>query len=588
MEKALFFLKKYKLIFITSLFFLIFSQLNFTNTEFTVYESYNRSIVYDLDLNIKNQFFFEDDKKIVTPNGYFYTHHNYGSALLQTPFFVYASQLGKINNLERTFPLSIKERPEKTGIGLKGFHFRPGTQEDFEQESASVANIFIFLLAFFLFIKEFTGRYKIENPFNFKLANILLLLSGPALHYLLYAQSTPNLTTLLPLFLIFYFSRRLDSYENNLLLGISFGLGFSIRHDFAVYGIFILLWWTIYKPGIKKALMQAVGLFSIVIPALIFEYNKLGHLHFGYLDTFYFNLSTLSDMLFSSYGGIFFVHPAFLIVISIAIYGIYFSKDRTQNKTLELAAAFLIIFIKTALLGLTFSHNGGVLGGRQVIQDYLLISLFASMLLCGQKKNVLWIIPFALWNFVLGLVYKSAHITKVNFFQVDDTYFSFFKRTFEGITEVFTFNNVIHIYSILNIIVNYSLLLFFIIFIIYKLKYRLRYLLYIVVVLNLTIISLDYKRGKDKVSTHDIETDSMNVLMYYENMGSILERLYYLSAQQRQNNSETVRYLKLAKEYQETSLKDINKQDINLFDYFKHHGDAQFTLYLNTFLKDDK
>ncbi|MFT6070713.1 MAG: hypothetical protein ACJAT2_001324 [Bacteriovoracaceae bacterium] len=551
------------------LFTIVFGSFNFTNTEFSVYESFNRSLVYDGDLNIANQLFYKNDKGLLSKTGYFYSHHSYGSALLLSPIAFYSHYIGRLFGL-KSDTHNYQSRTDQTD--LRPFYYKQGSLEWFESFSMSFGAYCLFLFSLFLLIKEFKIRYGINNP-HYDLVQLLIFISSPAYFYLTYAQSTPNLLVLFPLAFLFYLSRNSDELVNNFLIGLAFGLGMIIRIDFGIYGLFILSWWFIYKLDFKRISLQGLGLLIMLVPAIVFEYSRLGSFTVGYLETFYMSWITVFDLVFSPYGGVFTIHPLMLFLYLLGLFKVIQSLKirKFSLQEVELITIFSILSLRTVLLGFTYSHNSGVFGGRQLLQDFLLLGMILLPCHRFSRKYYFPLIMLSIVNIFLSMGFEFPDLHGSAIFLFGDTYSSFFIKAFDiFLIVVGSFTKILNLDNLRTIVLNYLIPLLGMAFLIkYLLKERAKYVLCVFALMNIFIISLDRVRGAQSNPGLLKRATSVDALMYYENMGSLMERIGFLEGT-KTRSGELEEIEKIMIEYHHKIKKEMKiDSDEEFFEYFR-------------------
>ena len=523
-------------------------DFTFNNTEMGVYESYPRSFLDDGDLNILNQIFYSDDKKMVSPTGYYYTHHNYGSALYTIPILLYSRIIGKLMGLEHD-GINTGERGNRKN--LKVFNYRFDSLEFFGSFYLAVGVFLLTLVSLFSLYKNFLKTFLKENKNHDLYRNhiIVLLFSGPLTYYLFWAQSTPNLLIFIPMGLMFYFSRKLESLNANLYLGVSFGLGFITRVDFSLYGLFIILWWIEYKPSLRYYLAQALGLFLSVFPFVIYEINRLGEFSFGYFNTFYLNWINVIDFYFSPYRGVLISHPIVIVQIFLGLFILLREgKSHWSKWKRELFVCLTILILKSLLLSLTYSHGGGVLGPRQLLQDVVLLSFFTSIYSFEYKQlRLLFVLAF-IYNIMLSLVYAHLDLYGLNLFNFGESYFDFYHNYITNIGNFLTkISETLNIQNLYNSIV-VSIPIFILMFMIRNKKEKLVAPLVIsLMILNMSIIGIDTVSNKEKLSKYEKTSNSLKTLMYHENIGSMIDRIDYLNSMGR--FTEAKEFIKIVVRY---------------------------------------
>ncbi len=523
---------------------LLTSRLNFTNTEFAIYDSYNKSIIYDGDLNLSNQIYFENETYLNTTQGFYYTQHSYGAAIVTSTIAYWSYLVGQMSGMKsKYYPESLWDK------NIKPFLVKKGSIDDFISYSSAFGTyllVFTFLIFFIIVLGK---RVHIDSKNEYFMTSGLLIASGPALFYLLFAQSTPNLLCLIPLALLFYYKSR----ENNELeLGLCLGLGTIIRIDFVLYALFIFLWSKCYesKDRARNILKIIIGFSLFYLPYLVFDTFKSGSLSSGYFETIYLNTSLFFDFLFSAYGGAIIVHPILIVLILISFYHMYRNRSYLlEESSLELIIAILIIFIKILLMSFTYSHNGGVIGARQLLQDFVLLALLICSSNINLFKNILikgLCLILCVWNILLTLTASVYDLNGLSIFSMSDEYIHLFSRVFE--TSLKVFQNPVTIIDHTNVINNFlnfiPVLLVAIIF--YSKVNKKKYLFYFLAFFHLLIVSSSLIKANSTNSDNNhlvVKTDCLSCLMYYENVGSMMERYLYLKKKNRVSEARVMKGL---------------------------------------------
>ncbi len=554
------------LIALSCFLFILIGHFNFSNTELSVYESYSRSIVEDGDLNLSNQLFYKDDFRVVTKSGYFYTHHSYGNALISTPFYLYGKLFSKISGLKKT---TLNDGLRASNDNLKPFNHSPNSVENFESFSMGVGVFLIFLFSFFSLLSSFSKELGLGGEKNklFEIYNYLLLLSGPAFYYLFWGQSTPSLSIIVPLVLLFHFSRKQESKLNHLYFGVAFGIGVLIRVDFSLYALFVFYWWSKKSVNLSGKFFQFLGLSLVLIPFIFFEHLRLGSVEVGYLETVYMNWMNVLDFYFSPYKGVFFSHPIVLIIIVASSYVLirdFKNKKQSQWRD-EFLIAFIILMVKSILLSLTYSHAGGVLGPRQLIVDILLVGIFLSREALTNKRVGFLLVFLFLNNLMMSLIYAYPYLASRPLFQFNDGIISFYQNYIEMIPILLSKPlSILRPANLVNAFVAFSIPLL----ILYSLRrFRSKAVEVIIiyfVLFNLVVVGLDASSEK-KVNNAEVRTSSMDALMYYENAGSMIERIRYLEGRHRIKEKEE--FLMLLNVYFNKVQDDLGFRESEMFKY---------------------
>jgi hypothetical protein len=555
------------LIALSCFLFILIGDFNFLNTELSIYDSYSRSIVEDGDLNLSNQLFYKDDFRVVTNSGYFYTHHSYGNALISTPFFLYGKLLAKINGLEDT---PVNDGLRGGNENLKPFNYLPNSSESFESFSMGVGVFLVFLLSFFSLLNLLSKELKLdgENKKLFEIYNYLILLAGPTFYYLFWGQSTPSLSIIVPLFFLFHFSRKKECNLSHFFFGVAFGVGVLIRVDFSLYALFVFYWWVKDSVGSTGKFAQFLGLSLSLIPFLVFENLRLGAVEVGYLETVYLNWLNILDFYFSPYKGVLFSHPIVLLIILGSVITLVrdFKKRKSSRWRNEFFIALLILIVKSILLSLTYSHAGGVLGPRQLIVDLLLVGVFFSKEIIFSRKIGLFLALLFFYNLIMSLIYAYPNLLNRPLFMVSDGVISFYQNYLKMIP--FLLSKPLAILkpsNLANSVITFSVP----VMIFYSLRRFKRKMIVPVmayfIVSNILIVSLDFFSDK-KVNSSEVRTTSMDALMYYENAGSMIERIRYLEGRQRLEEKEE--FLVLLRSYFSKVKKDLGFSDHDMFKFF--------------------
>ncbi len=543
---------------------LFLGNFSFTKTDFGIYDAYTRSIAKDFDLNIENQLYLENAPKLLTESNYFYSQHNYGTGLLIFPSYYYSQVIVKLNGIQKSVDENIYSLNQPK---LKKDYYKQNTKQFFDAYTFAIFTCFLYILFSLKLFEHMRIRYEMTSN---RIRNNLffgLLISGPPLYYLMYEQSAPSLLTIIPLYLIFKFSKDIKVKENtidNFWLGASFGLGLLIRNDFAFYGVFILLWWYQLRPNIKSLSLQAAGLATGALPFLVSNYVKVASLSNGYLATYDFNPVNILDTIISPFGGILLVHPIFAFIIGLLF--IFSLKKRSENK--ELTCALIVLTLKLLALSLTYSHNGGVFGGRQLIAEYTLLSIFAVLLTRQVTVLVVPTIIMTFSNLKNSLIYGNRDLLRINFFSFDDNYISYYNRLkLNSILLRENFSALLNLQNFLYIVlISFGGVIILMTLRKYKIRMKAQYFLtYVIIIHSILVLndSLKKFRVKNAITTNDI-----NTLLFNENAGSLIERIHYLETRNRDKELEQTKR-KLTNYYNNTKVtKDLKYLLIDANPYY--------------------
>jgi len=337
------------------------------------YYSYLRSFVFDQDFNLQNEFALYDALYNHTTLIGWRTELNQignpfaiGSAILWLPFVLLAFIASSFISFADPYFLSGFNWPYQAAIAF-------GTW-------------FYFLAALALIFKS------ISKLLDYRFAWLGTLISvglSPAVYYLIYEPSMSHGLTVFSGTLFFYYLVNIYKvkdirYKDFILLGISAALLFLIRWQDLVFSLaaLIIIFHIIFsqkefKKYIKPLALAFVSFLVFILP----QFFMWRHLFGSWLKVpqgaSFFDLAHphLWSFLFSSYHGMFIIHP--LLIFSIIGLIILFKK----YPLLTLSLFFVLLLQIYINSGLHDWYGGGSFGARRMISSFFIFALGFSFFL---------------------------------------------------------------------------------------------------------------------------------------------------------------------------------------------------------------
>lgn len=373
------------------------------------YYSYIRSFIFDGDFNLHNEFALYDSLYDHTTLIGWYTDANQignpfavGSAILWAPFvwlaFIFSSF---IDFFDPYF--------------LSGFNWP-------YQAAVAFATWAYFLLGLALVFK--TISKLLDNKVAW-FGSIITVGLTPVVYYLIYEPSMAHGLTVFSSALFFYYLLNIYktekvSYRDFFFFAISISLLFLIRWQDIIFllSAIILISYKIFKEKsfrnyIKPILFSAFVCFVFILPQLFMWKHLFGTWIAVPQGSSFFNLSNphLWLFLFSSYHGMFIIHP----MIILSLFGLFYLFRRYPVLVISL---FVVLFIQVYLnAGLHDWYGGGSFGARRMVSSFFIFALGFSALLKNIFSRKIMLIFFSLvvftgmfFNVLLMMAYAKGFI----------------------------------------------------------------------------------------------------------------------------------------------------------------------------------
>lgn len=557
----------------TSLFLFLRADGDFGHVESGIYFDYTKSIVQDGDFNIVNQFFSEDQKKYVTKNYYYPDFHSHGSVIYWNYLYSFGLFVNKFLNLSG----------EQLNTLL--------------HVSLSFSSVFFFLLGMFLLPKTL-------KLFDFEMKSywfFLLPMITPLYFYTVMEPGNGSIVAfpLVQILIHIYFWCLKDfSYRNMALYGGFLALSFISKVDAVFYGVlpfhayFYFLREKKFFDITKKMVVFLLSFFIINSLQLFNDYIKYGLFAYGYIDTVFSDYNLFWEVLFSPYHGIVYYSPLYLISIVGFLYLVKKHFDGNfiefQSKNFLLIFLSIVLLIKLYIFAGSYSHGSGVFGGRQFMSEiptfFMCSLLILNKIRSRLALNSIYIVLF-IWSLIVFFSYRDMSLDSANFtpWNVDSKYYilnisnrlgefyHFLIELFFGFSETVLKLKALLIYPII-----FSLLIA-----LSKAKYFKRYVIAFFVFFSTTYLLqtvYNYHFGKKNVALKKASGFYDNALVgngvamyfYYENMGSLNERLVFLKANGKDKEYERVE--KIRQRYHEEAKSQIlvyPNESIPMHEYYR-------------------
>ncbi len=569
-------IKKLLILFVLSLLLFLKADGDFGHVESGIYFDYTQSIVEDGDFNIVNQFFDHEEKKYVTKNHYYPDFHSHGSVIYWSYLYSFAHIINK-----------------------SFLHLGGEARDLFLNISLSFSSVFFFLFGMLLLPKTlalFNRRFPRYWYF-------LLPLVTPLYFYTVIEPGNGSIVAFpLVQVLIHIYSWCLKefSYKNMMLYGGFLALAFISKVDAVFYGVLPFhAYFYFYKEKqiieVTKKILSFLGVFALINSLqLINDYIKYGLFSYGYIDTVFSDYNLFWEVLFSPYHGIIYYSPLYLLSVIGFIFLLYrfIGENISSFKSTDFLLIFLTLvgLIKLYIFSGSYSHGSGVFGGRQFMTEIPTLLMLAMIILEKIKKTfkAVLLVFVTLWSLMVFFSYNEMSLNSSNFtpWDVDANHYLqkiaqgggkflvFLKDLFIGFNEVETKLSYFWIYPLVFALI-FSFLRFG------KLK---RYACIFFIFFSSTYAlqtSYNYFYGKKNVAKMKEEGFFQNALVgndvamyfYYENMGSLNERLVFLKANG--NEKEYERVNKIRTQYHEKAKSQITvypDRSIPMFKYYKELG----------------
>ena len=541
-----------------TVFLFLVARPYFAHVEFGVYSSYSESIVEDGDYNLVDEMFFPGQKIATTSTGYYPNFHSHAGTVIWAPFYTYGKLVSDIFKLPE-----VKYDPKK--ISKEGPLYKPFEEDDssnryIKQMSLVMSTIFISMLGLMLLFKYLSQTPKFNITTLAKLI-FLAFISSPFLYYTVYEPGNATINAVFLSFLTYVFYKEIRKENKThewFLFGVFHAIAFAIKVDTIFYMILLgefILFEIIKKKEYRnsKYIFSYIGGFLLgLIPQAITIKSILGVYSYGYSSTLLLNYRTLIDTYFSSYQGVLTHGPFFTIVLVLALISI--QVDYIKKFKVELFV-ILAIIAKILAYGLTYSHGSGIFGGRQFIPEIPFLLLFLTSYYDRVishhkvKRRLFRVVSIvgSLWSFFLMTIYIGQQQRVIDLIPLNNVYsyyFGFLSRP-EILLEIIS-KHIVNFSAAKIKLVNFFPL-FIIIFGVFYLASRvsLKRLCFIttayITSAYLLLSGLNLYNGSQNVSelrdmgyyTKSLVGKGAVYSVYYENLGSIEERMLFLKSRNR-------------------------------------------------------
>lgn len=342
------------------------------------YYSYARSIIFDYNFDLHNEFALFDSlyghhtlANWQTATGQLANPFSVGPAILWSPFVLLAKLLSSIIYFDNPYNLTGYNWPFQAAIAFgTWFYFLLGI-------------IFIYqaLIKFF------------SKPISF-LAILGSIAISPAPYYLIYEPSMSHALTVFSTGLFFYFVVKIYQASETKLtdyvfLGLAAGLLFLIRWQDIIFVLLALIIFN--RKDSIRSLIKPLALGFFVFLLTILPQFLMWHFLFGSWlavpqGSSFFDLTHphFWQFLFSSYHGMFIVHPMLILAIIGLILAI---KKHQKIVVVFLAALILQIYLNA---GLADWYGGGSFGARRMVSSFFIFSFgLAALFENWHNKKIL-------------------------------------------------------------------------------------------------------------------------------------------------------------------------------------------------------
>lgn len=372
------------------------------------YYSYLRSVVFDHNFDLHNEFALFDSlyghKTLInwqTSTGQLANPFSVGPAILWSPFVWLAKASTAIFNFSDQYSL-------------------PGYNLPF-QMAVALGTWFYFLLGIFFIFHALTRFFS--KPASF-IAILATTAVSPVVFYLIYEPSMSHALTVFSTGLFFYVVVKIyqtpeTKYRDYFLLGLSTGLLFLIRWQdiiFILLAVALIGQKVWQQKNIKKYLLSlglAVAMFFLaILPQLLMWKFLFGQWVAVPQGSSFFALASphFWQFLFSSYHGLFIVHPLLLL----SIFGLLLAwKKRPYLLGLFAIPLFLQVYLNA---GLADWQGGGSFGARRMVSSFFIFAFGFSALfeyLSNKKRWLVFIAIFILLGFIFNSLLMMAYAKKI-------------------------------------------------------------------------------------------------------------------------------------------------------------------------------
>ena len=537
-----------------------FAVVNFTIPEYGVYSSMTESILEDGDLNIADELFYPEQKFLLTESKNYPHHHSSGAVAGWIPFALYSKV---VSNLSGLTDEELQYEDHLKGF-KKPFNFRRDGSKFFWHMSLVFGNILLTAFGIFLLFKN-KSIFKSQNSYR---DFCIFILSTPLIYYMtLEPGASNNMSLIFTALLLTYIEKDLTK-KDLVLIGLIWGLSFSVRiGNFFYFPIILYILRNNLK--LKSLSIAAISTLVGILPHFINEKIRFGEMVVGYSNIFYFNPILIWETMFSPYKGIFIFSPILFVAILVGL----FEVIREKKFTLKLAI-ILSIGLKVFFFGSTYSHGGGVFGARQFIQDLPFFFILFSSLGNTKIRNYLLLIGFTVSTYIY-----IFYINQGLFLPHDMLFSNYFSLWSSSIN-----NNIEYSAYPLLKLVNFSIPLIILVFLGRKIKNDLFVIFFAVSLYSITFINFKNndlntkKLTKSGYYKNTFTANTLDMALAYENIGSMQERFLFLHHRHREKEAKEA--LRVRKDYvksiiQNSSLK--NEQDLLRYipelSSERHHGE---------------
>ncbi|MCP4913256.1 MAG: hypothetical protein GY909_09055 [Oligoflexia bacterium] len=566
-------LKKFFILFFVFLFLFMRADNDFGHVESGIYFDYTKSIVEDGDFNIVDQFFTHEQNKYVTKNYYYPDFHSHGSVIYWNYLYSFGLFVNKFLKLEG----------EQLNTLL--------------HVSLSFSSVFFFLMGMLLLPKTI-ALFGFEFR---KFWYFLLPIITPLYFYTVMEPGNGSIVAfpLVQILIHLYIWCLKDfTYRNMALYGGFLALSFISKVDAVFYGVlpFHAYFYFLRERKLleitSKIAVFLLAFFLVNSLQILNDYIKYGLFSYGYIDTVFSDYNLFWEVLFSPYHGIIYYSPLYLISVLGFLYLIkkHFDGNFIEFKEKNFLLIFLgiVLLIKLYIFAGSYSHGSGVFGGRQFMSEIPTFFMCALILINKIKsrwqENLLYVFLF-IWSLIVFFSYRDMSLDSANFtpWDVNSKYYFlnivnrlgeflyFIKELFFGFSEVGLKLKIFFLYP----------LGFSVIFALLKYRNLKKYAFAFLVFFGGTYTlqtSYNYYYGKKNVLLkresgfydNALVGNGVAMYFYYENMGSLNERLVFLKANGKED--EFKRVDKIRKRYHDEAKSQIlvyPDKSIPMYKYYR-------------------